>query len=201
VPRDKDFKRIVRARMAATGERYTTARSRLLAEGGGTAVPPGQVGSVDSATTFPVSFDRASRVPMAVLHTGPKVAWVRVSASTVDIRLGWAFRATLAREAVASARPLSGGLSQLPPPFRLSVLRGVNYWPRTCLVNGAGTGLVDIILDPPKWVRLGFFRAPVRRLIVSVEDPAGLVAALNASQSRAPGSGNHLPSPSGQELR
>ena len=31
-------------------------------------------------------------------------------------------------------------------PFRISTLRGVNYWPRTALVNGAGTGLVEITL-------------------------------------------------------
>lgn len=31
--RDKDFKRLVRARMSATGERYTTARAALLRQG------------------------------------------------------------------------------------------------------------------------------------------------------------------------
>jgi hypothetical protein len=58
-------------------------------------------------------------------------------------------------------------------------LRIVNYWRGTALVNGAGTGLVEIALDRPKWVRLGPFPAPLRRLIVSAEDQSGLVAALN----------------------
>lgn len=34
MPEDKDFKRIVRARMADTGERYTAARARIRPEGG-----------------------------------------------------------------------------------------------------------------------------------------------------------------------
>lgn len=34
MPQDKDFKRLVRQRMADTGERYTEARSSLAAEGG-----------------------------------------------------------------------------------------------------------------------------------------------------------------------
>ncbi len=104
--------------------------------------------------------------------------------------MGWAFQATIPREAVASAPPLNGGLSELSGPFRLSVLRGVNYWRGTALVNGAGTGLVEITLDRRKWVRLGPFRVRMRQLIVSAEDQYGLVAALNPSASRSPGPGD-----------
>lgn len=59
------------------------------------------------------------------------------------------------------------------------MLRGVNYWPRTALVNGAGTGLVQITLHRPTWVRLGPLRAPMRRLVVSADEARGLVAELN----------------------
>ncbi|HSC01921.1 MAG TPA: hypothetical protein VLC49_01340 [Solirubrobacteraceae bacterium] len=61
------------------------------------------------------------------------------------------------------------------------MLRGVNYWRGTALVNGAGTGLVEITLDRPEWVRLGPLRVRMSRLIVSAEDQSGLVAALNPS--------------------
>jgi len=47
------------------------------------------------------------------------------------------------------------------------------------LVNGSGTGLVEIMLDPPELVRLGPFAVRMRRLIVSTEDPSGIVAALS----------------------
>ncbi len=99
---------------------------------------------MDSTKMFPISFDRPSRTPMTVFGAGPNVSLVKVSSSTVGIRMGWAFRATIPREAIASARPPNGGLSELSGPFRLSVLRGVNYWRGTALVNGAGTGLVEI---------------------------------------------------------
>jgi hypothetical protein len=145
---------------------------------------------MDSTETFAISFDRPSRSPMTVLGAGPKVSRVKVSSSTVDIGMGWAFQATIPREAVASARPLNTGLSELPAPFGLSVLRGVNYWRGTALVNGAGTGLVEITLDRPNWVRLGPFPVRMRRLIVSVEDQSGLVAALNPRTPRSPGSGD-----------
>jgi hypothetical protein len=138
--------------------------------------------------TFPIRVDRPSRTLMAAFGAGRKGPRVTMSPSTVDIRMGWAFRATIPREAVASARPLNRG--ELRGPFRISVLRGVNYWRGTALVNGAGTGLVEITLDRPKWVWLGPLRAPMRRLIVSADDQSGLVAELNPSSQGSPGSGN-----------
>jgi hypothetical protein len=138
--------------------------------------------------TFPIRVDRPSRTLMTAFGAGRKAPRVTMSSSTVDIRMGWAFQATIPREAVASARPLDRG--ELRGPFRLSVLRGVNYWRGTALVNGAGTGLVEITLDRPKWVRLGPLRAPMRRLIVSAADQSGLLAELNPSSHRAPGSGD-----------
>ena len=129
--------------------------------------------------TFPISVDRPSRTLMTAFGAGRKAPRVTMSSSTVDVRMGWAFQATIPREAVVSARPLDR--DELRGPFRISVLRGVNYWRGTALVNGAGTGLVEITLDRAKWVHLGPLRAPMRRLIVSAEDQSGLVAALNPS--------------------
>ena len=140
---------------------------------------------MDSTRTFPITFDRPSRIPMTVLGAGPRVSRMVVSPSTLDVRLGWAFQATIPRETIASARPLNGGLSELHGPLGLSVLRGVNYWRGTALVNGAGTGLVEITLDHSEQVRLGPFRVAMRRLIVSAEDQSGLVAALTPSTPRS----------------
>ena len=138
--------------------------------------------------TFPISIDRPSRSLMTAFGAGRKAPRVKMSPSTVDVRMGWAFQATIPREAVASARPLNRG--ELRGPFRLSVLRGVNYWGGTALVNGASTGLVEIILDRPKWVRLGPFPAPMRRLIVSAEDQSGLAEELTPGTQRPPGPGD-----------
>jgi hypothetical protein len=144
-------------------------------------------GIMINETTFAISVDRPSRTLMTAFGAGRKVPRVTMSSSTVDVRMGWAFHATIPRESVASARPLNR--SELRGPFRISVLRGVNYWPRTALVNGAGTGLVEIKLNQSKWVWLGPLRAPMRRLIVSAEDQSGLVAELNPSSQRSPGAG------------
>ena len=138
--------------------------------------------------TFSISIDRPSRSLMTVFGAGRKAPRITMSPSTVEVRMGWAFQATIPREAIASARSLNRG--ELRGPFRLSVLRGVNYWAGTALVNGAGTGLVEIALDRPKWVRLGPLPAPMRRLIVSAEDQSGFVAELNPSTPRSPGSGD-----------
>ncbi len=134
--------------------------------------------------TFPISVDPPSRTLMTAFGAGRKAPRVEVTSSTVDVRMGWAFHATIPREAVASARPLNR--SELRGPFRISTLRGVNYWPRTALVNGAGTGLVEITFDRSEWVWLGPLRAPMRRLIVSAEDQTELVAALNPSTPHSP---------------
>jgi hypothetical protein len=136
-----------------------------------------QGGFMINERTFPISVDPPSRIIMAAFGAGRKAPRVTMSASTVDVRMGWAFHATIPREAVASARPLNR--DELRGPFRISVLRGVNYWRGTALVNGAGTGLVEITLDRSKWVWLGPLRASMRRLIVSAEDQSGLVAAVN----------------------
>jgi hypothetical protein len=142
-------------------------------------------GIMINETTFPISVDQPSRALMTAFGAGREVPRVTMSSSTVDVRMGWAFHATIPREAVASARPLKRG--ELRGPFRISVLRGVNYWPRTALVNGAGTGLVEIKLNRSKWVGLGPLRVPMRRLIVSAQDQSGLVAELNPSSQRSPG--------------
>ena len=134
--------------------------------------------------TFPISVDRPSHALMTAFGAGRKAPRVTMSPSTVDVRMGWAFHATIPRETVASARPMDR--SELRGPFRISVLRGVNYWPRTALVNGAGTGLVEITLNRSNWVWLGPLRAPMRRLIVSAEDQSGLVAALTPSTPPSP---------------
>lgn len=143
-------------------------------------------GIVISEKTFPIRVDRPSRPLMTAFGASRKALRIATSPSTVEVRMGWAFRATIPREAVASARPLDR--DELRGPFRLSVLRGVNYWRGTALVNGAGTGLVEIALDRPKWVWLGPLRAPMRRLIVSAEDQTGLVAELNPPTPSASGS-------------
>ena len=55
---------------------------------------------------------------------------------------------------------------------------GVHGWRGRWLVNGASAPLVGIVLHDPVPARVLGFRIHLREVIVSVDDPDGLVAAL-----------------------
>lgn len=98
----------------------------------------------------------------------PSSAYVEVDGDEVHVRMGWAFRARFPRAAVASAaaasaRPLS---------------RGVHGFWGQWLVNGSGHGLLTLELTPAQRGYVLGFPVRLRRLVVSVDDPAGLAAAL-----------------------
>ena len=59
--------------------------------------------------TFPISVDRPSRSLMTAFGAGRKAPRVTMSSSTVNIRMGWAFQATIPREAVARTRATRWG--------------------------------------------------------------------------------------------
>lgn len=124
---------------------------------------------------FPLRFEPWYAAMSTALLLPPASAWIEVGAGEVSCRMGWSFRATFPRDAVVSAerfvgRPLSKGVHGL-----------AGRW----LVNGSARGLVSLALDPPQraWV-LG---VPIRlrELIVSVEDPAGLLEALRRGADAA----------------
>lgn len=93
--------------------------------------------------------------------------------------MGWAFRARFPKRAVASVeetqeKPLS---------------RGVHGFAGRWLVNGSGQGILTINLVPPQRGYVMGFPVRLRQLMVSVEEPAILAAALTnpaGSQSISP---------------
>lgn len=58
-------------------------------------------------------------------------------------------------------------------------------WCGTWLVNGAGTGLVRIVFEPVQRARTADVTVRLCELIVDVDDPPALIAAL---RDRRPGS-------------
>lgn len=72
MPRGKNFKRRVRARMRATGERYTQARKKLHSVGGG--APAGVQGWI-LAGTHPVDYEIG--VETDLTYQGERVAYLR----------------------------------------------------------------------------------------------------------------------------
>jgi hypothetical protein len=117
---------------------------------------------------FPIRFDAAYRVLSSALLLAPADSFVAVEGDQVRVRMAWAFRARFPRSVVVSAtehrkKPLS---------------RGVHGFAGRWLVNGCGEGIVNIALEPSQRGYVVGFPVRLRSLLVSVEDPAGLMAAL-----------------------
>ena len=119
---------------------------------------------------FPIRFDGFYRVVSLLSFLPPGDAYLTLDADTVAVRMAWGFRARFSRGAVAEAkrsaeRPLS---------------RGVHGWNGRWLVNGSADGLVELRLEPEQRARVIGVPVRLRRLLVSLEDPEGLLAALSA---------------------
>jgi hypothetical protein len=117
---------------------------------------------------FTIRFDTFSRLLMTPMGMGRRRSRVRIDDDTVHARMGWAFRATFPPSAVAATER----------PARAPLSRGVHGWRGSWLVNGAGRPLVDITLQPVQRARVCGFPVRLSHLIVSVDDPGGLVEAL-----------------------
>lgn len=93
---------------------------------------------------------------------------MEVGDDVLVVRLGWAFHAVVPRSSIIAARP----------DRRRVVSRGAHGWSGRWLVNGAGTGLVAITIEPAGRARVLGVPVSLRELVVSADDPEGLVAAL-----------------------
>lgn len=117
---------------------------------------------------YPIHFDRFSRVLMTPLGMGARHSQVVVQDDVVQVRMGWAFRATFPLVAVVGCQQAQ----------RVRVSRGVHGWRGRWLVNGAGRPLLDIELAPGQRCRVVGWRVRLTHLIVSTDDPDGLAWAL-----------------------
>jgi hypothetical protein len=122
---------------------------------------------------FPIAYDAPMRLLMRSLGLGPAGAWVEVDELSVEVRMGWAFRARFPRGAVRVAERSD----------RRVISQGVHGRNGRWLVNGARRGLVRIDLAPDQDARAIGRRVRLSTLEVGVEDPGALVAALTAPAS------------------
>jgi hypothetical protein len=107
---------------------------------------------------------------MVVLGIVPDQCRVEVDDGEVRVRMGWAFRLDAPRAHVRSVAL-----------DRDRVLGwGAHGWRGRWLVNGSSRGLVRIQFEPPVRARTAGFAVRVERLRVSVDDPDGVVRALQA---------------------
>ena len=117
---------------------------------------------------FPIAFDSVYRVLSSALFISPSDSYVEVLDDEIRVRMAWSFRARFPRSAVKAVTPYD----------RQPLSRGVHGWAGTWLVNGAGDRIVDVELDPKQRGWVTGFPVRVRHLLVSVEDPSGLMDAL-----------------------
>jgi hypothetical protein len=117
---------------------------------------------------FTMKYDALGAGVMTPLGAGRKHSRVTLTDDELTVRQSWAFRATVPRRAITGATKLE----------RTFVSRGAHGWAGRWLVNGAGDGLVSITIDPPARAHVTGIPVTLRELIVSVEDPDALVAAL-----------------------
>ena len=106
------------------------------------------------------------------LALGARSAAVEVDDAHIVVTYGPWFRAEVPREAVASAM-----LDE-----RRTISRGVHGWRGRWLVNGAGDGLVRIVLEPEQRARTIGFPVRLVELVVNVADPAALIEAIQPAR-------------------
>jgi hypothetical protein len=118
-------------------------------------------------TRFPIRFGRF-KLFLAVFGCTPGNSYVEIDDAQVRVRMGWSFKADVPRSNVQSAARA--------PDSPLSI--GIHGWGGRWIVNGAASPMVAISIAPPAGARVLGFPVSLRELLVSVDDPDALVAAL-----------------------
>jgi hypothetical protein len=120
---------------------------------------------------IPIHFSRWFRPLALVIGMAPRWCHVDVGTDAVDVQMSWAFRTRLLRSAIAS-------VAEAPIAAWRGV--GVHGWGGTWAVNGSLQRTVEVRLSEPARARVMGVPVRLRRLLLSVEDPAALVTALRA---------------------
>lgn len=93
---------------------------------------------------------------------------VDVEPDVVRVRMGWAFRATIARTSIRAARRDTDRV----------LAWGVHGARGRWLVNASSRGVVRLDLEPPARAQVIGFPVRLRTLRVGVADPVGLLGSL-----------------------
>jgi len=123
---------------------------------------------VADARWFALRYGTYSKPLLRLFGSGPERSGIAVGATDVAVEMGRLFSGRAPAASIASARALDDRV----------ISRGVHGWRSDWLVNGAGDGLVEVIFDPPMRARVTGVPVRVRRLRVSVDEPAAVVASL-----------------------
>lgn len=117
---------------------------------------------------FPIRFDDWYRVMSKIFLLPPSSAFVEVKDDQVCVQMGWAFRCAFPKTAVAS----------IAERKIRTLSRGVHGFAGRWLVNGSSQGILVVDLSPIQRGYVMGFPVRLRQLLVSVEEPSALAAAL-----------------------
>ena len=123
------------------------------------------------ATRFQIKFEPTYALVSRMLFISPDDSYIEIVDDRVSVRMAWGFRTTFDRSAVQGTS-LFGQ--------KIPLTRGVHGWAGRWLVNGSGDGILVINLDPRQRGYVMGFPVKLRELLVSVDDPSALAAALTA---------------------
>ena len=173
-----------RQRMAETGETYAAARRAVIREhqvagehqaGGEHPSPPGQQWfTISYSDTW--SGRLSDSLDRLLFRAGRGISGVAVDAGEIRVRMG-SFKLDIPRSSVRSVQR-----SQAKVGATTGGHGGRGRW----LVNGSAEGLAELTIDPPVHVSpsidtlFGLGPSQVRQLTVSLDDPDGFVAAVEA---------------------
>ena len=126
---------------------------------------------------FALRYSWVIRWLLSPLCVGPAFSSVDLDDATLRVHMGWAFDARVPRATIRSAR-------RYPRTIRWTAGAHTDLH-GSWLVNGAGSGIVEMTVDPAVEGRSGGFRIHPVRILVSLEDPDGFLQALGAPSPAA----------------
>ena len=120
---------------------------------------------------FPILYSGINAKVFPLLALPRSNSYVELDDDSLRVQLGWGFTARIPRRSISTAAR---------GPDVSGITAGAHGWRGRWLVNGSRQGIVRLDIDPP--VRAWTLAIPVslRRLLVSLEDPEGFLAALGA---------------------
>jgi hypothetical protein len=101
---------------------------------------------------------------------GPRRSYVDLAGDELRVRMGWGFRATIPLRSIVG----TGRRGYVWWAFGVHAYRK-GVW----IVNGSGSGMVVLGIEPPAPARVLGIRVKLRGLWVSLEDPDGFLAAIS----------------------
>jgi hypothetical protein len=122
---------------------------------------------------FAISYNPIFKALATITGTGPGQSGVTVEADRIEVRMGWAFRASIPRASVRQVEQVE----RIPPLYGF----GVHGWNGRWAVNGSQRGAVKLTIDPPADARVLFVPVRLRELFLSLEEPEAFVVTAGRS--------------------